>query len=77
MKFPKSLLLAGAVSALLVPTMVSAVPIHYIEVIYYNDANFSWEVGGHITPCTSYPYSWGEVTPYSRTFTEDCPTGHH
>jgi len=73
MKFPRSLLVAAAISAMLVPTMVSAVPIRYIETIYYSDATLMYEVGGHITPCTSYPYKWGEQTPYSTTFSEDCP----
>lgn len=73
MKLPKSLLVAAAVSAMMVPTMVSAVPIQYIETIYYSDASLMYEVGGRITPCTSYPYKWGEETPYSRTYSEPCP----
>ena len=73
MKVPRSWLVAAAVSAVLVPTMVSAVPIRYIETIYYSDATLTYEVGGRITPCTSYPYTWGEQTPYYTTFSEACP----
>ncbi|NQE62726.1 DUF6289 family protein [Caulobacter sp. RHG1] len=76
MKLGKLVLVSAAISAMVVPTMVSAVPINYIETTFYSDATKTVVVGGHITPCVSYPYAWGERTPYYDIYSESCQIDH-
>lgn len=75
MKLAKFLLRTAAVSALLIPTVVSAVPIRHIETVFYSDATKTVEVGYGVTPCLGHPYVYGERTVYYEiVISEDCPT---